>query len=48
MAREELMKELERVENAIFIEQMADFMNWANYRKLCEEKIKLQKMIANI
>ena len=45
MAREEIMKELDRIEKAIFMEQMADFMNWGNYHKLTARKAELQAML---
>lgn len=48
MAREEIIKELERVERAIFMEQMADFMNWGNYHKLKAEQAELKKRLAEI
>jgi len=34
MTVEELKKEIERLENWIFEEEMADFMNWNLYYKL--------------
>ena len=46
MAREEIMKEFDRIETAIFMAQMADFMNWGNYRKLVARKAELQAMLA--
>ena len=45
MTREELEKEIERVENAIFIETMADFMNWSNYYKLKQELAALKAQL---
>ena len=46
MAREEILKELDRIETAMFMEQMADFMNWANYRKLQAREKELKAMLA--
>lgn len=46
MAREEIMIELKRVQRAIFMEQMADFMNWTNYRKLQAREKELKAMLA--
>lgn len=48
MAREEILKELERVESAIFMEQMADFMNWGNYYRLRAKQVELKKQLAEI
>jgi len=45
MTREELEKEIERVENAIFMEQMADFMNWGNYYRLKNELAALKAQL---
>lgn len=42
MTREEILKEIDRIETAIFMEQMADFMNWTNYYKLKQELAKLK------
>lgn len=46
MAREEILKELEKVQNAMFMEQMADFMNWANYRQLQAKEKELKAMLS--
>ena len=48
MAKEEILKELDRIEGAIFMEQMADFMNWPRYRALCAERDNLKQKLANI
>lgn len=45
MAREDIIKELEKVQKAMFMEQMADFMNWANYRKLQAKEKELKAML---
>lgn len=45
MAREEIIKELDRVQTAMFMEQMADFMNWANYYKLRAREKELKAML---
>lgn len=34
MTAEELKKEIDRIETDIFMEQMADFMNWDLYYRL--------------
>lgn len=48
MTIKEIKDRLEKVENAIFMEQMADFMDWGNYYKLRDEerelKLKLKEM----
>ena len=38
MTTEELINELDRLESAIFMEQMADFMDWSAYRRLKNEQ----------
>ena len=38
MTAEELKKELERIEDRIFEEKMADFMDWSVYYRLTAEK----------
>jgi hypothetical protein len=45
MAREEIIKELDRVQTAMFMATMADFMNWPNYYKLQAEERKLKEML---
>lgn len=45
MTREEILKEIDRIEGAIFMEQMADFMNWANYYKLKKELAELKAQL---
>ena len=45
MTKDELLKEIERVENAIFMETMADFMNWENYYKLNRELAALKAQL---
>lgn len=48
MTIEEIKDRLEKVENAIFYETMADFMDWNSYYKLKNEerelKLKLKEM----
>ena len=48
MTREEILKALDRIETAIFIAQMTDFMNWPQYRALCAERDSLKRKLANI
>ena len=45
MSKEEILKEIDRVETAIFMETMADFMNWANYYKLKRELAELKAQL---
>ena len=45
MTREEILKEIDRVETAIFMETMADFMNWGNYYKLKHELAELKAQL---
>lgn len=45
MTKEELLKEINRVETAIFMEQMADFMDWGNYYRLKEELATLKAQL---
>ena len=48
MAKEELQRELDRIEGAIFMEQMADFMDWPRYRELCAKRNELKERLAKI
>lgn len=45
MELNELKKELERVESALFYEQMADFMNWDNYYRLRARERELKEKL---
>ena len=45
MTKAEIQKEIDRVECAIFMEQMADFMNWENYFKLKTELNDLKSQL---
>lgn len=42
MTREEKMARIEELEYKMFIEQMADFMNWTIYNRLQEERDRLK------
>lgn len=44
----EIRQDIERVEKAIFIESMADFMNWNKYHELKAELRKLKKELEEI
>ena len=48
MNANEIKKEIERVEEALFYEQMADFMDWGAYYKLKAEKAKLERQLKEI
>ena len=48
MNANEIKKELERVEKALFYEQMADFMDWGAYYKLKAEKAELERQLKEI
>ena len=45
MKKNELLKEIERVERAIWYEQMADFMDWNAYYSLKRELSDLRKQL---
>ena len=45
MTREEITKELDRVQTAMFMASMADFMNWPNHHRLQAEERKLKEML---
>ena len=45
MTREELEKEIDRVETAIFMATMADFMNWEAYYQLKNELAALKAQL---
>ena len=42
MSANEIQARIEKLENAIFMEQMADFMNWGNYYKMKNELAELK------
>ncbi len=44
----EIRQDIERVEKAIFLESMADFMNWNKYHELNAELRKLKKELEEI
>jgi len=46
MTINEIKARIERLENAIFMEQMADFMNWGNYYKMKSELAELKAKLA--
>ena len=48
MTIEEMKDRLEKVEYSIFIETMADFMDWDKYYKLRREERELKEMIKKI
>ena len=41
----EIKKEIERLEHAKFIEEMADRLDWNSYNKICIELNELKKII---
>lgn len=45
MTREELEKEIDRVERAIFYETMSDFIDWCKYYALKNELAKLKAQL---
>lgn len=45
MTKEEIMEAIDRVERAIFTEEMADFMNWERYRELKKKLADLQAQL---
>ena len=47
MAREEIIKELEKVQDAMFMASMADFMDWANYYTLRDKERELKKLLGD-
>ena len=47
MTTEEIKVRIEKLENAIFMEQMADFMNWNNYYKMRKELAELKAQLEN-
>ena len=44
----ELKAEIEKIEYAMFIEQMADFMDWGAYYKLKAKKAECEKELAKL
>lgn len=45
MTKEEIIQELDRVQTAMFMASMADFMDWPNYRRLQAEERRLKEML---
>ena len=48
MNANEIKKEIEKIKYQIFLEQMADFLNWKLYYKLVAEKEALEKKLKEI
>lgn len=47
MSKKEIQEQIEKLEKAIFIESMADFMNWDAYYRMRNELAKLKKMLGD-
>lgn len=47
MNREELKREIERLENWIFEEEMADFLNWNLYYRLKDQLKEVKEELEN-
>lgn len=47
MTREDIMKELEKVQDAMFMASMADFMDWANYYTLRDKERELKELLGD-
>lgn len=45
MTKDEILKEIDRIETAIFMETMADFMDWPRYYKLNRELAELKAQL---
>lgn len=45
MTTKEIKAEIAKLDKAIFIEQMADFMDWSNYYRLTAQKEELEKIL---
>ena len=45
MSINEIKAEIERIERAIFYEEMADFMNWKAYYRLRDQKRALENQL---
>lgn len=45
--KNELMTKIAELEKQIFLESMADFMNWDRYHKLNRELAELKKELEN-
>ena len=48
MTINEIKERIEKLENQIFYEQMADFMNWKLYYKLTAEKRELENQLKEL
>ena len=45
MTTKEIKTEIAKLDKAIFIETMADFMDWSNYYRLIARKEELEKIL---
>ena len=45
MTKDELLKEIDRIETAIFMESMADFMDWTRYYDLKRQLAALKAQL---
>ena len=48
MNANEIRAKIEKVEKAIFYEQMADFMDWGAYYRLKDRKAELERQLKEI
>lgn len=48
MTANEIRAEIEKVERALFYEQMADFMDWTAYYELTAKKARLERELKEI
>ena len=45
MSKAEIINEIDRIETALWREEMADFINWKTYEQLKKELAELKKML---
>lgn len=45
MSKAEIINEIDRIETALWREEMASFMNWNKYYQLKKELAELKKML---
>ena len=48
MTKQEILARINEIENQMWLESMADFMNWTLYRKLEDERRNLKRELENI
>lgn len=48
MAKEDILKRIAALEDAIWYQEMGDFIDWAKYNKMKEELKQLKKILSDL